>query len=326
MAAGTDSGILECRLLDGQGGSRNISIDEATLANERGEVVWVHLDFESQQAGAWLRETSGLDEPIIDALLAEDSRPRYLAVREGSLIVLRGVNTNPGQDPDDMVSIRLWVEAGRIISTRRRRLLAVQELAETLDKGKGPSTSGEFVSVLVERLADRIGDFVDAIEDDLDDCESALQAQEASGLGGRISGIRRQIAGVRRYLSPQRDALDKLARFPAPWIAPNELHVLNEASDRVTRYLEDLDLARERAMVLREERDGQLAQQQNARMYVLSIVAAIFLPLTFLTGMFGMNVGGLPGVGDPDGFVSSMILMGVSTLLVVVYFRFKKWF
>jgi zinc transporter len=70
---------------------------------------------------------SGLPETVVDTLLAEETRPRSVVSNEGLLVVLRGVNTNPGQDPEDMVSVRVWVEAGRVISTRRRKLLSIVE-------------------------------------------------------------------------------------------------------------------------------------------------------------------------------------------------------
>jgi zinc transporter len=78
-------------------------------------------------------------------------------------------------------------------------------------------------------------------------------------------------------------------------------------------------------MVLQEELLGLIAQQQNARMYVLSVVAAIFLPLTFVTGLLGMNVGGVPGLESPFGFLVSVIVMVVSGVALMVFFRWKKW-
>ncbi|NNF15293.1 MAG: zinc transporter ZntB, partial [Gammaproteobacteria bacterium] len=96
-------------------------------------------------------------------------------------------------------------------------------------------------------------------------------------------------------------------------------------SDRITRYLEDIDLARERAVVLQEEIINQLAQEQNTRMYVLSVVAAIFLPLTFVTGLLGMNVGGLPGVENPQGFWFAAVIMTACSILMILYFRWRKW-
>jgi zinc transporter len=130
---------------------------------------------------------------------------------------------------------------------------------------------------------------------------------------------------VRRFLAPQRDALDRLYRHPGAWLSDSEINELREEADRITRYLEDLDLARERTMVLREEFLGQLAQEQNSRMYVLSVVAAIFLPLTFVTGLLGMNVGGLPGLESPTGFIASVVVMIVAAVGLVVLFRWKKW-
>ena len=109
------------------------------------------------------------------------------------------------------------------------------------------------------------------------------------------------------------------------WLTDSEAHELREEADRITRYLEDLELARERTMVLREEFLGQLAQEQNSRMYVLSVVAAVYLPLTFITGLLGMNVGGLPGLDNPKGFVGSVIAMLVAAVALVALFRSKKW-
>jgi len=88
--------------------------------------------------------------------------------------------------------------------------------------------------------------------------------------------------------------LQSLSRNHSGLLDREQAFEICEEGDRITRYLEDLDLVRERAMVAQEEILGRMAQQQNARMYVLSIVAAIFLPLSFLTGLFGMNVAGLP--------------------------------
>lgn len=133
------------------------------------------------------------------------------------------------------------------------------------------------------------------------------------------------MAHVRRFLAPRRDALDRLNRQSCSWPTESDTHILRQEADRITRYLEDLDLAKERAIVLQEELLSQIAQEQNARMYVLSVVATIFLPLTFVTGLLAMNVGGLPGLESPMGFLSSVIVMVVAAAGLVVLFRWKKW-
>ena len=323
----TDSktGFLHSCVLDGRGGST--AVDPQSISKDTGDrgAVWLHLDVNDDASRRWLENDSGLEPMIVDALLAEETRPRSFATDHGLLVVLRGVNTNPGADPEDMVSIRVWIEKNRIISTRRRPLLSITDILEMLKEGIGPKSSGSFLSGLIAKLADRVGDFIDDIEGRVEEAESLMATQGQTQFRQMVTMLRHQIASVRRFLAPQRDALDRLYRQPGDWLTEADIRDLRDEADRITRYLEDLDLARERTMVLREEFLGQLAQEQNARMYVLSVVAAIFLPLTFVTGLLGMNVGGLPGIDSPLGFAVSIAVMVLAAIGLAVFFRAKKW-
>jgi len=317
--------FLHSYVLDRRGGAVTIASTEVDCWTEDHGILWVHIDVNNKWSRRWLVETSGLDSSVVDALLAGETRPRSFSIGEGLLIVLRGLNTNPGADPEDMVSIRVWIERNRIISTRRRRLLSVLDLTASLDEGRGPTSPGSFVATLVGGLADRIGDFVESIEERVGVAEDGMTTESSASFRQTIAILRRQIASVRRFLGPQRDALDRLYRAPGTLFSGEEIHDIRDEADRITRYLEDLDLARERTIVIREEYLGQLAQEQNERMYVLSIVAAIFLPLTFVTGLLGMNVGGLPGLESPRGFLGSVVIMIISATALLAYFRWRKW-
>ena len=319
------SPFLYSYLLGAEGGGTAIAADAVSQWTQDDGDLWVHLDIASREARGWIEKESGLPAHTIEALLAEETRPRALGMDTGLLVVLRGVNTNPGANPEDMVAVRIWIEPHRIISTRRRRLLSVIDVATSLDKGEGPESASELLTTLVDGLAQRIGDFVDSIEDQLDEIEDDIGSAEPNAVRTRLSPLRRQMAAVRRFLAPQRDALDRLYRQPSGFISESDLHVLREAADRITRYLEDLELARERAIVIQEELLSNMAQQQNTRMYVLSVIAAIFLPLTFITGLLGMNVGGLPGVDSDAGFIASAVIMVVAALGLFAFFRWKNW-
>ena len=319
----TKPGFLYCGVLDGRGGAGEIAAPSEWTGDNG--TLWIHLDVHDDPSREWLENASGLDPTIIDTLLADETRPRSFATESGLLVVLRGVNTNPGSDPEDMVSIRLWIEGNRIISTRRRKLLSVTDLRDSLSRGAGPTSSGQFLCALVARLADRIGDFIDDIEARVGQAEESMDNVEQTEFRHTITTLRQQVALVRRYLAPQRDALDRLYKQPGGWLSDADHRDLRDEADRITRYLEDLDLARERTMVLREEFLGQLAQEQNSRMYVLSVVAAVFLPLTFITGLLGMNVGGLPGIENPRGFLASLVVMVVAGVGLLAFFRAKKW-
>jgi zinc transporter len=165
----------------------------------------------------------------------------------------------------------------------------------------------------------------DQIEVRLEQAEESVNDADAILKNSPFSVVRRQSARIRRYLTPQREALDSLARNPQPVFTKAQAAELREQTNRITLVLEDLDLVRERALVAQEEFLGMIAHQQNTRMLLLSIVAAIFLPLSFLTGLFGMNVAGLPGLEDPWAFNIIVFLMTLIAILILLLFRARKW-
>ena len=224
-----------------------------------------------------------------------------------------------------MVSLRFWIEADRIISLRHKRVLSTQDVKDEIVSGKGPKTTSELLSTVIERVADRIADYVDGVEAKMLEYEDAADVENIVKLRANVSNLRREAAMVRRYLAPQREALEALFRQSATLLVKEDRHYVQELSDRIIRYVEDLDLVREKAVVLQEELMNLTAQQQNDRMYVLSIVAVIFLPISFVTGLFGMNVAGLPGLETPSAFFYVAMAMTVMVVGALAYFRFKKW-
>jgi zinc transporter len=293
---------------------------------DRAQTVWQHLDLTQPEAESWIIHQSELDVAIISALCAEETRPRSFKTHDGVLVVLRGVNMNPGHDPEDMVSIRVWLERDRIVTVRRRPIMSVEDIVIDLNNGQGPNSSGVFLTELVDKLADRIGDFVNRIDQELGETEDALEDIAPENLRATLGSLRRQIAVVRRYLAPQRDALDRLNRIDTEIFNDRDRQRLRDESDRVSRYLEDLDLARERAVVLQEAFLAQIAQQQSSRMYMISILSAIFLPLGFLTGLLGINIGGMPGANNADAFWIFLLMLVIIVGLQFWLFRKLKWF
>ena len=130
---------------------------------------------------------------------------------------------------------------------------------------------------------------------------------------------------LRRYLAPQREALVKLYTEQIPWLNTDNRMRAREVTDKLIRYLEDLDSVRDRAAVTQEEFINRISEQMNTRMYVLSLVAAVFLPLSFLTGLLGINVGGIPGAENNWAFlIVTLIMIGVA-IFEIILFRKKKW-
>lgn len=318
-------GLICAYELDGQGGGRILGWPDFDSSAPSEKTRWIHLDFRNPAACEWIRTRSGLDGTIAEALLDDDSRPRMLEHDHGLLVILRGVNMNPGADPEDMVSIRVWVESHRIISTRRRQLLSIQAIKDGIAAGKGPRAAGDFLTTLVGKMDERIGPVIDGLDEAIEQAESEFTEHMASSYRGDFAALRRQAVRIRRFLAPQREGIERLAKERTGILSDAQKFELREEADRITRYLEDLDLIRERAMVAQEELLAHLAQEQNRRMYILAIVAALFLPLSFVTGLMGMNVAGLPGTENPWSFMFLAVIMTGLAAGILGVFRWQKW-
>ena len=318
-------GLIAAYILDGNGGGQRVGWKKIQDWKPAAGLLWVHLDFTAPEAQRWIKEKSQLEEVVGDALLADESRPRITTLDDGVLLALRGVNLNPGADPEDMVSLRIWAEKDRVITTRRRKLLSVADICNAIEKGKGPRTSGEFLEDITDRLMSRMGGVIGELEDQVAELEEAVLTKESHELRPKLASIRRDAIYLRRYMAPQREAIARLQTEKISWLTDDDRVSLREVYDRLTRYLEDLDAARERAAVTQEELVSRLSEQMDNRMYVLSVVAAIFLPLGFLTGLLGINVGGIPGAEFKAAFAIFCLLLVGLVIAEIVIFKKKKW-
>jgi len=108
------------------------------------QATWLHLDYSEKDCASTLKSLE-LPENVIDSLVRQNTRPRTIVEKEGFLVFLRAVNLNPGDDPDDMVSLRIWLEKNRLITVRQRRVFSIQDLRKEIESGKGPKKySGPF--------------------------------------------------------------------------------------------------------------------------------------------------------------------------------------
>ena len=320
-----NDGLIGAYVLDGKGGGQKVGWKEIQEWKPTDGLLWVHLDYTAPEAQQWIKEENQLEDVVGDALLAEESRPRVTAFDDGLLISLRGVNLNPGADPEDMVSLRIWADKSRVITTRRRKLLSVADLSTAIEMGTGPRTAGEFLEDVADRLMSRMGGVIDQLEDKVADLEEAVLTAQSHELRPKLASIRRDAINLRRYMAPQREAIARLQSEKISWLTDEDRLRLREVYDHLTRYLEDLDAARERAAVTQEELVSRLSEQMDNRMYVLSVVAAIFLPLGFLTGLLGINVGGIPGAEYKAAFAIFCMFLGAIVIIELIIFRKKKW-
>jgi zinc transporter len=334
QAQGQGQGLIYAYVLDGKGGGRKVTLEEASAWKPEDGFLWVHLDWNEPGAIEWINAHVAAPE-VAETLTTGDTRPRAVSYDDHLLLTLRGVNLNPDSNPEDMVSLRAWVGPERAISTRHRRIMAVGDMCERLDRGVGPKGPGDFLAFITDQLVDRMLPTLNSLSEVVDDLEESILYGEtgmsfmrakSAQFRQSLSQVRRKAIALRRYLAPQREALNRLQIEDQPWLSPRHRVLLREASDHVTRYVEDLDAIRDRGAVIQDELRNQQSEDMNRTMYVLTVVAAVLLPLSFITGLLGINVDGLPGAKDmPSAFWVVVVLLGLFAVLQVWLFRRLRW-
>ncbi|HEY6965501.1 MAG TPA: zinc transporter ZntB [Erythrobacter sp.] len=259
-----------------------------------------------------------------NALVASETRPRCDEVDDAVLINLRGTAFDTMQDSDGLVSIRLWVEGNRVTSVSRHRLAALGKVENAVRSGR-ITDGGDFVSALAQAISVQLDPQVADLGDELDDCEGMLDGGNVYELRRKIAWIRSQAIVLRRFVAPDRDALGQMAQLEFDWISKEDRMHLREAADRFARMAEELEAVRERAALLHEQLTDLRAEMIDQRSLAIAVVAFIFLPLTFITGLLGMNVEGIPGAKEPWAFwgvVAFCVLIGAG---VSAWFAWKHW-
>lgn len=317
---GEQPGLRFACVLDGRGGCFDLGWDQLAAWRPEQGVLWVHLERDDPQAQAWVRERSGIDPIAAEALVAEDTRPRIDDYDDALLAVLRGINRNSEDKTLDLVPIHLWVDANRLISLRDRDhfLMALRHIREALVAGKGPKTVGELFTGIAEKIVTYLEPTIAELEDDADELDDTLLQRDSLQCRHALSEMRRQSIHLRRYLAPQREALFRLQVEDATWLSKRDKIRLREVTDKVLRYLENLDALRDRSTILHEDLAAQIAEQQARASNRLTTIAALLLPPSLFAGLLGANLEGIPFHDHPWSFP-------ISVLMVLAFFPIEIW-
>lgn len=314
---------MEGALLINDGPVRRLSVDEAVVYRDPG-FLWLHLERRDEQDLGFLKAQQDIPDIAAGALVATETRPRCDRIEEGAIVNLRGPGETDTADSDRLVSIRLWVRRNRVTSLSRRTLSATAPVVRMVEAGK-ILDPGDLVAAFAREISRQLDPQVAELGDLLDDCESAMESKSIYKLRTSIAEIRSQAIAFRRFVAPDRDALTTLAAMDVDWLEEQDRLHINEAADRFARMTEELEAVRERSALLHEQLTDLRAEQVDQRALVISIVAFIFLPLTFITGLLGMNVEGIPYAREPWAFwgvVGFCVLVGLG---VLVWFLRRHW-
>ncbi|WP_414897422.1 CorA family divalent cation transporter [Rhodovulum sp. YEN HP10] len=284
---------------------------------------WLHFALSDPALADWTE--AHLPAVAAAAMVQTETRPRCTPLEGGLIVNLRGVNLNPGAEPEDMVSLRLWIGAGLVVSVRRSKVFALDDLRRAAETGSAPPSPGAFLAEIAEGLTDRLEAVSVELEDLTDALEEAILEREEEDEAIGLAPLRRRAIRLRRHAGPQREALGRLSDNPNGLIDAEARILLGESANRAARTVEELDAVTARLIALHDHLEGRRGMLMARNGYVLSVVAAIFLPLGFLTGLFGVNVAGMPGTANPWAFALLSAANVVLALGLLALFRLLRW-
>lgn len=290
----------------------------------KAELVWLVLDGREPGVETWIDAQDDIPQIARSALLASETRPRSDLIGQGAIINMRGLGKTPEDDPDALVSLRFWAETGRVILVTLRSPTALDIVADRFLAGK-ILDPGDLLSAFADAITDNLDPDVAGLGDALDDCELMVEVANIHPTRREVTRVRARAIAFRRFVAPQRQALAQLATAPLDWLDEDDRLHLREAADRAARMAEELESVRERAALMHEELTDRRSEQMDARALLISIVALVFLPLTFITGLLGMNVKGIPYADEPWAFMAVTGICLFLALLVLAWFVRSHW-
>ncbi|EAA5145060.1 zinc transporter ZntB [Salmonella enterica] len=308
-------------LLDGRGGVKPLEDNDVIDSQHP---CWLHLNYTHPDSARWLASTPLLPNNVRDALAGESSRPRVSRMGEGTLITLRCINGSTDERPDQLVAMRLYMDERFIVSTRQRKVLALDDVVSDLQEGTGPVDCGGWLVDVCDALTDHASEFIEELHDKIIDLEDNLLDQQIPPRGF-LALLRKQLIVMRRYMAPQRDVYARLASERLPWMSDDHRRRMQDIADRLGRGLDEIDACIVRTGIMADEIAQVMQESLARRTYTMSLMAMVFLPSTFLTGLFGVNLGGIPGGGWRFGFSLFCILLVVLIGGVTLWLHRSKW-
>jgi zinc transporter len=272
---------------------------------------WYHCHREGPGIREWLT-SNHVPNSMIDSFLAQDTRPSFLQYDEDNfLLILRGINLNADANPEDMLSLRLLYVNGTLISTRKIPSKTVSKIREQLSEQNGPKALSELVVSIIDGLSFNIDGYLSKMDLQITEFEGQLE------LSDELIQSHKALLKIKRFIKPQQYAIDDLFGSEITLVKERSIR-LSHSVNTIIRINETLDFYLGEIEIIKGELRQYHAEKMNRNTYLFSVIAAIFLPTSFLTGLFGVNIGGIPGIENGDSFL-------FFCLSLLVIFLFEYW-
>jgi zinc transporter len=320
--AATIPGLVWAFRIHADGHSETLPIDQP-IAFDHDGLLWLHFNLTDARAVQWLAATE-LDVPVMarSLLLSKDTYQQLHAVDDAVYGVISDLLRNIGTATDDTGYLRFVMTEHALISGRHHALCAADATRRALESGHRIESVAALFETVVENVADTMDQVAERLAQSLDEVEESILSDEAVDLRQALGRLRRTCVRLHRQLSGLRGVFHRFEQQDISELKP----ALQLRAGKLAQRLDGLDHRvvemRERSRLLQEELHLKIEEQGNDNLRVLSVLTALLLPPTLITGIFGMNTKGLPLTDVDSGFLWAAGLIVLSS--ISAYFIMKR--
>lgn len=317
------SGVVWAYRFDDAGAPSLIGRDELPgIATDGPGFVWLHLDLVHGRAQDWIAAQAALPAPARAMFLSHDTHQRMEHLPEHVWGISHDLTRGIAEAGEGVGALHWIVGPHYLLTGRRQALQSISLAVEALNAGLLVASPAALFEQIVQYIIRDVGEVVAELADQIDSGEEFVLANRL-GDGSRLVGsVRRHCVRVHRQLNGLHLLFRRFADTGAGGAAPETVKsCAARLLQRVDTLHHDVHSIQERARLLQDEIAGRSANQTNRQLYVLSILTALFLPATFITGLFGVNAKGVPWTDDAAGFTYVAIICLVAAWATMVVLK-----
>lgn len=306
----------------------NLSIDELLIHRKANQVNWVNLDgLENQDIIEKLQSHFNLHPLLIDDVLS-DQRPKVEEFDDYLFLTLKMLHRlNSKTIEYEQISFVLGKDFLLTFQEKEGDLFDGFRERIRLDQGRVRKKKADYLMYrLVDIIVENYYNVLDKIGEIMDDIEETVYENPSNKTFNRIQSLKKELIYLRKALFPLRDALGKIVKGESEFIHDENIRFYSDVYDHVVHIIDSLDTYKDLTTGLLDIHINAMNTRMNEVMKVLAVISTIFMPLTFIVGVYGMNFEYMPELHWRYGYYEVWAIMGVVVVAMLAFFKYKKWF
>lgn len=292
-------------------------------------IVWVNIDgLHSEQTVEEICNYLHIHKLTMEDVLSVGQRPKIEEHSDYLHVVLKMFMIDPADGTVDDEQLSFIVKGNVLITFQEKTGDVFDGVRKRIREGKGfiRSRGADYLLyALLDSVVDHYFIVLEQFGEKLDDIETALLENPDKNILNKLHILRREVLGLRRSVYPLRELVSRFGKIEAPIVHDDTRVFISDLYDHTVQVIDTIEVFRDTASGLLDLYMNSVSNKMNEIMKVLTVMASIFIPLTFIAGVYGMNFEYMPELHYRGAYFAVWILMAVVAAGMVYYFRRKRW-